>query len=81
MPAPELIDAVSASLLATDFAHSLATHRANAEFAANHSRLGYLSGLEKLGVREAQAMQEVRTSAQSREILQARSAMNQPQGG
>jgi len=47
-------------------------------FIAEQSRLQYLEGKDKLGVREAQAMQEVRTSAQAREILQARAASDQP---
>lgn len=78
MPAPELIDPVNASLLATDFGHNLAQHRVNAEFSSTQARLMHLQGMEKVGVREGIAMQEARQSAQAREILQARAASTQP---
>lgn len=78
MAGPDLIDPVNASLLATDMAQTLAEGRKNAEFTSTQSRLLFLAGLEKIGTREAQAMQEVRTSAQAREILQANAAAVQP---
>jgi len=49
-----------------------------AAFIAEQSRLQYLEGKDQMGTREAVAMQEVRTSAQAREVLQARAASNQP---
>jgi hypothetical protein len=47
-------------------------------FVMERQRLKAMEQDEKIGTREAQAMQEVRQSAQAREILQARAAVDQP---
>jgi hypothetical protein len=72
------ISETASELLAT---HALNGSQRQADAAANvaeQTRLGYLAGLEKIGMREAQAMQDVRTSGLAREIVQSRSAANQP---
>ncbi len=78
MAAPDLIDPVNASLLATSFGQSLALSGQGMTFVMERQRLKAIEMDEKIGTREAQAMQEVRTSAQAREILQARAAQDQP---
>jgi hypothetical protein len=77
MPA-DLFDPVSAQLLTTHAINGSQRQADDAAFISAQSRLGYLESKEKIGTREAQAMQEVRTSAQAREILQARAASDQP---
>ena len=47
-------------------------------FLMEAARTGYLTQLEKIGTREAVAMQETRVSAQSREILQSQAALQAP---
>ena len=62
--------------------HALNGAQRQADAAANvaeQTRLGYLESKEKIGVREAQAMQDVRTSAIAREVVQQRSVRDQPQ--
>lgn len=78
MPAPEVFDSVTASLLTMHAVNGAQRQADDSGFVATQSRLGYLESKEKIGTREAQAMQEVRTSAQAREILQARAASDQP---
>lgn len=75
---PEIFDPVSAQLLTTHAINGAQRQADDSAFVAAQSRLGYLESKEKIGTREAQAMQEVRTSAQAREILQARAASDQP---
>lgn len=79
MPATELPQPTS-ELLTT---HALNGAQRQADAASNvaeQTRLGYLERLEKIGVREAQAMQDVRTSGLAREVVQQRSVKDQPQG-
>lgn len=78
MAAPELIDPVNASLLATSFGQSVSMAAQGMTFVMERQRLKAMEQDEKIGTREAQAMQEVRQSAQAREILQARAAVDQP---
>lgn len=62
--------------------HALNGAQRQADASANvaeQTRLGYLESKEKIGVREAQAMQDVRTSAIAREVVQQRSVKDQPQ--
>jgi hypothetical protein len=75
------LGAVSAEMLQL---HALNGAQRQADGAANvaeQTRLGYLESKEKIGVREAQAMQDVRTSAIAREVVQQRSVRDQPQAG
>lgn len=61
--------------------HALNGAQRQADASANvaeQTRLGYLESKEKIGVREAQAMQDVRTSAIAREVVQQRSVKEQP---
>lgn len=78
MPAPDLVDPVNASLLGTAAAQTLDQANKGFAFVSEQSRLSHLRSDREVGVREAQAMQEVRQSAQAREILQARAAADQP---
>lgn len=80
------MDDVTKSVLEQSFVemHKRSSHAAQrfadgTDNVAEQTRLGFLRGIEQVGTREAQAMQEVRTSAQAREILQARAAAEQPQ--
>lgn len=76
MPVP--MSDTTSELLAT---HALNGAQRQADASANvaeQTRLGYLAGIEKIGVREAQAMQDVRTSGIAREVVQNRSVSNQP---
>ena len=69
---------VSAEMMLT---HALNGSQRQADASANvaeQTRLGYLESKEKIGVREAQAMQDVRTSAIAREVVQQRSVKEQP---
>lgn len=79
MPEPTSLPALTAEMLHT---HALNGSQRQADAASNvaeQTRLGYLESKEKIGVREAQAMQDVRTSGLAREIVQARSVQNQPE--
>lgn len=70
---------VSAEMMLT---HALNGSQRQADASANvaeQTRLGYLESKEKIGVREAQAMQDVRTSAIAREVVQQRAVKDQPQ--
>lgn len=70
---------VAAEMMAT---HALNGAQRQADAAANvaeQTRLGYLESKEKIGVREAQAMQDVRTSSIAREVVQSRAVRDQPQ--
>lgn len=70
---------VTAEMMLT---HALNGSQRQADAAANiaeQTRLGYLESKEKIGVREAQAMQDVRTSQIAREVVQQRSVKDQPQ--
>lgn len=70
---------VTAEMMLT---HALNGSQRQADAAANvaeQTRLGYLESKEKIGVREAQAMQDVRTSQIAREVVQNRSVKDQPQ--
>lgn len=72
------ISDVTSELLAT---HALNGAQRQADGAANvaeQTRLGYLESKEKIGVREAQAMQDVRTSQIAREVVQNRAVRDQP---
>ncbi len=82
MPAPELIDPVTSSILATEGAKS---HQANMSHMANGQsfvleamRHQYTRGLEQVGMREATAAQELRTTSIGRETLQLRAVADQP---
>ncbi|MCA9070075.1 MAG: hypothetical protein KDA84_14180 [Planctomycetaceae bacterium] len=70
---------VTAEMMLT---HALNGSQRQADAAANvaeQTRLGYLESKEKIGVREAQAMQDVRTSQIAREVVQNRAVKDQPQ--
>lgn len=70
---------VTAEMMLT---HALNGSQRQADAAANvaeQTRLGYLESKEKIGVREAQAMQDVRTSQIAREVVQQRAVKDQPQ--
>jgi hypothetical protein len=70
---------VTAEMMVT---HALNGAQRQADAAANvaeQTRLGYLESKEKISVREAQAMQDVRTSGVAREIAQTRAVRDQPQ--
>jgi hypothetical protein len=72
------LGAVSGEMMLT---HALNGAQRQADASANvaeQTRLGYLESKEKIGVREAQAMQDVRTSAIAREVVQQRSVKEQP---
>lgn len=73
------ISETAAELLAQ---HALNGAQRQADASANvaeQTRLAYLESKEKIGVREAQAMQDVRTSQIAREVVQQRSVRDQPQ--
>lgn len=75
---PIELGAVSGEMMLT---HALNGAQRQADAAANvaeQTRLGYLESKEKIGVREAQAMQDVRTSAIAREVVQQRAVKEQP---
>lgn len=48
-------------------------------FVSEQARLAHLRADREVGMREATASQELRQSAQAREILQSRAASGQPQ--
>lgn len=78
MPAPELIDPVNAMAIATSFGQTMAIAGQGLGFATEKMRLNALAADKEISTREAQAMQEVRTSGQAREILQANAAQRAP---
>jgi hypothetical protein len=76
---PIELGTVTAEMMLT---HALNGSQRQADAAANiaeQTRLGYLESKEKIGVREAQAMQDVRTSQIAREVVQQRAVKDQPQ--
>jgi hypothetical protein len=75
----DLVDPVNASAIATSFGQTMAIAAQGHGFVTEKMRHNALQADKEISTREAQAMQEVRTSAQAREILQARSAADQPQ--
>lgn len=88
IPVPKNEDEDMPTQLSPEAAEQLTIHALNgaqrqADASANvaeQTRLGYLESKEKIGVREAQAMQDVRTSQIAREVVQARTVRDQPQG-
>ncbi|WP_166830921.1 hypothetical protein [Thalassoroseus pseudoceratinae] len=75
---PIELGSVTAEMMVT---HALNGAQRQADASANiaeQTRLAYLESKEKISVREAQAMQDVRTSGVAREIVQHRSVQNQP---
>lgn len=70
------------SILQTIISNAALGHQRQADAAANvaeQTRLDYLEGKRQVGVRESQAMQEMRVSAIAREVLQSRATRDQPQ--
>ena len=78
MAAPDLIDQTTASLLAGQAAKDLHQIGVGQTFVMEQARMAHLRADREVGMREATAAQELRTSAQAREILQANAAANQP---
>lgn len=80
MAGEAVLDPVTASLLTTHALNGAQNLSNGAAFVAEAARTNFLEGKLQVGTREAQAMQETRTSAQAREVLQARAASGQPGG-
>lgn len=81
MAAPEYIDGVNASNVATVLAQTAASMAQGLAFASDQARLQHLRGIDQVGTREAQAMQEVRADRHAREILAQNAVAGQPKAG
>lgn len=78
MAAPEYVDSVNASAIATVLAQTAGAMAQGLQFVGEQSRVQYLRGIDQVGTREAQAMQEVRADRHAREILAQNAVANQP---
>lgn len=78
MAAPDYIDGVNASAVATVLAQTSASMAQGLAFVSEMSRHQFLRGVDQVGTREAQAMQEVRADRHAREILAQRAVREQP---
>lgn len=77
---PAFIDPVNAAAVANMFSQTAAITQHGFSFVSEQARANFLSNANKVDMREATAMQEVRTSSQAREILQANAAQLSPTG-
>jgi hypothetical protein len=81
MAAPEYVDGVNASGVATALAQTSVAMAQGLAFASEMSRQQFLRGIDQVGTREAQAMQEVRADRHAREILAQNAVAGQPKAG
>lgn len=81
MSAPEYVDNVNASGIATALAQTSVAMAQGLAFSTEMSRQQFLRGIDQVGTREAQAMQEVRADRHAREILAQNAVASQPKAG